>query len=456
MSHLLRHLKIDTIFVRSLILALGSALALAIGTLLLIVLTPPPFVVPASSFEIARALRGEPTVRTHFRLSNSTANHAPIWTQHSQHHEIEQLLRLAIARQLPSTPERVVFEFPDAEEPNSMHAARRAYESQLVQEAALYGDHINFNPLAFDEFRVAWHKSDGSWSELYVEAPGPRWETGVAKLIGFALLLILPIVWFFSRALARPIAALADAAQRIGQGEKAVVPELGTIETQHAARTLNVMQSQLEQTLSERSRMMAAIAHDLRTPIARLSFLLSDLPEDKSAKVQSQLEEMDQLVGATLDYVRIDQQHIERSPLDLRSLLEGLVDDYLDWGKSARFVGDTDCVILGDTHALRRLFNNIVSNALRYGSEVEVRLQRQLNQALVEIDDNGPGMTEANLQQAFEPFARGESSRNRSQGGAGLGLTIARAIARAHGGDIELRNRAHRGLSVIVRLPMQH
>ncbi len=203
--------------------------------------------------------------------------------------------------------------------------------------------------------------------------------------------------------------------------------------------------------------MIGAIAHDLRTPLMRLSFRLDGLGSPLKEKVEADIQEMKLMISAALDFLRDQAARRSRERLDLRLLVESVVDDQADVGHDVQLLeAESAAAALteGDPVALRRLLVNVVDNALKYGERARVRLRIQGTNAFIEVDDDGPGIPEALQQRVFDPFFRAESSRNRETGGIGLGLTTVRAIALDHGGGIELRNRKEGGLRVIVSLPL--
>jgi signal transduction histidine kinase len=200
--------------------------------------------------------------------------------------------------------------------------------------------------------------------------------------------------------------------------------------------------------------MIAAISHDLRTPLARMRFKLEKATPQVRGAVEADIEQMEQMVSAVLSFLRDGGRPRARTRLDLLSLLECAVDDATLGGAEVALGEAEPAEVEGDTLALRSLFANLIDNGVKYGRAVEVSLRRVDGEARVEIADEGPGLAEADLEQVFAPFRRGETSRNRATGGIGLGLTVARAIARAHGGDVTLTRGRVKGVVAVVRLPL--
>ncbi|HEV8443013.1 MAG TPA: ATP-binding protein, partial [Steroidobacteraceae bacterium] len=250
----------------------------------------------------------------------------------------------------------------------------------------------------------------------------------------------------------------AQGAERLGMDPHAPqLPPSGPPEMQSAIDSFNAMQSRITRLLEERSQMIGAIAHDLRTPLMRLSFRLDGLESPLKEKVESDIHEMKLMISAALDFLRDQAARRSRERLDLRLLVESVIDDQADVGHDVTLMeAESAAAVLieGDPVALRRLLVNVVDNALKYGERARVRLRIQGRHACIEVDDDGPGIPESLQQRVFDPFFRAESSRNRETGGIGLGLTTVRAIALDHGGGIELRNRKEGGLRVVVSLPL--
>jgi signal transduction histidine kinase len=214
------------------------------------------------------------------------------------------------------------------------------------------------------------------------------------------------------------------------------------------------MQGRITRLLEERSHMIGAIAHDLRTPLMRLSFRLDGLESPLKEKVEADITEMKQMISAALDFLRDQTTRGAHQRLDLRLLVESVVDDQSDVGHDVTLAGGDSVIIEGDPLSLRRLVVNLVDNALKYGERARLRLKAGPHNCAIEIDDDGPGIPETYQQRVFEPFFRTEASRNRDTGGIGLGLTTVRSIILDHGGYIELQNRKEGGLRVIVSLPL--
>ena len=277
--------------------------------------------------------------------------------------------------------------------------------------------------------------------------------------VGLTLLVLLTTVIVLSlvavRWLTGPLSDLATAAEQLGENiNRPPLPEQGPVEVQRAARAFNNMQQRLSRFIAERTRMLQAMSHDLKTPITRLR-LRTELLEDERlrAKFDKDLEEMESMVTQALDFMRDASNGEAVQPVDITALLESLQTDYQEMGGTVEIEGGVASPYHGRPLALRRCLGNLVENAIRYGRRATIKVEDGARRITIRVLDEGPGIPEAELERSFEPFFRGEASRSRETGGTGLGLGIARNIARAHGGDVALRNRPGSGLEATVSLP---
>lgn len=312
-------------------------------------------------------------------------------------------------------------------------------------------------PIFFDTV-VAGLETDRGWR--VVRTP-PRawlapWQKRILMLFGISILSVIPFAWIFARALARPIRRIADAADRMGANPQApLITEEGPAELRVTAHALNRMQQRLSAYLAERTNMIGAIAHDLRTPLARIAFRIEGAPDEMREKVQADIEQMRAMIAATISFVRDTASISIVEPVALNALLGLLVEGEKEVGRPVKLGAVEPLLVSGDPMALRRLFQNLIDNGVAYGGGVEIGLLRDGEEAEVRIADRGPGLAAKALEPMFRPFERGDPSRNRATGGIGLGLSIARAIAQEHGGSLVLANRAGGGLEAICRLPVR-
>lgn len=277
--------------------------------------------------------------------------------------------------------------------------------------------------------------------------------TGLASLVamtaGIGVISVLVV-----RGLTRPLRDLAAAADRTGRDLGAVrVPEDGPTEVRHAARAFNAMQERIRELVEDRTQALAAVSHDLRTPITRLRLHAGFLDDAEARdRIDANLDEMEAMIESTLAYLREGRDVEERRPTDLVAVLRTVCDTAADMGGDVAYAGPDTLVLPLRRVAVRRALANLVNNAVAYGGSARVALRQAPGRIVVEIADNGPGIPEAELERVFEPFARLDPSRGRATGGVGLGLTIARRAVMAEGGTLCLENRPGGGLSAIVVL----
>jgi signal transduction histidine kinase len=303
---------------------------------------------------------------------------------------------------------------------------------------------------------AAYQPQAGPWTVVRSPSEGfpNAWQRRVMLWFLACLLVLTPVGYLFARRLTAPIGRFAAAAERLGRDPRAPAITLrGPAEIGLAAAAFNEMQDRLARYVEDRTAMIAAIAHDLRTPLARVQFKLQRASDEIAADIRTDLSQMDAMIAAVLAFVRDAAPTQERGPLDLLSLLEVVADDAGATGADVSVTPGAALVVDGDAAALQRLFVNLVDNAVKYGGGARIRLFTETGDAVVEIADDGPGLSEAERERVFEPFYRVETSRSRETGGIGLGLSIARSIARAHGGDVSLTAESA-GLTAVVRLPM--
>jgi signal transduction histidine kinase len=285
--------------------------------------------------------------------------------------------------------------------------------------------------------------------------PPPRAIAPLLVQLGLMALAIVAIVAFAVRQASRPLRNLADAAEKLGRGEDIPpLAETGPSEVRTVTKAFNDMQDRLTRFVRDRTRMLAAISHDLRTPITSLRIRAEFIEDEENRdKIIETLDEMAQMTEAALAFARDEANREEMRPVDLGGLLESLAGDQQDLGHEACVDAPERVVLACRPVSLKRAFRNLIENGIRYGEAVEIALSRENGDAVVTISDSGPGIPEERLEDVFEPFVRLEESRSEETGGIGLGLAITRSIIHAHGGTIELTNRPGGGLKVLVRLP---
>jgi signal transduction histidine kinase len=445
-----------TIFGHTLMLVIGVIITVAAVNAALILLRPPPRNGPVNAYEVARLLRGEAIAKDSSSLVVTRAAAPPV----DRAQPGDPLIQAAVARYLGRSAGDVYIE-RSGRPIRASRAGNRDrgsfFERQNEREYRLYAGDGMFNPIVFGDFRAGLKLPDGSWRIISRRSGDPLWNWQVETLIGMLIMvvLLLPIAWLFSKRIARPIRAFASAAERLGRDREGVdLAPSGPAEVRMATSAFNDMQARIRRYVIERTSVAGAIAHDLRTPLARLHFHLAHAPDAIRAKAETEIDEMERMIQATLDFVHNDVRRQPPEPLDLALLVEGVVDDAADLGADVTLVKADAAIVEGDPLMLRRLFANLVSNALHYGKGARVSVIREDGRAVVEVADDGPGLSAFDIARVFEPFYRAEGSRNRATGGIGLGLAIVKAAAEAHGGEVSLHNRAEGGLAARVWLPV--
>lgn len=286
--------------------------------------------------------------------------------------------------------------------------------------------------------------------------------TPIAQWLPYVLivqLLFLALCCGFAVRLSiRPVVALAEAADALNPStETPPLDETGPTELARAARAFNAMRLRIARFAEERVQILAAISHDLQTPITRMK-LRAEMAEDseEKRKLVHDLAEIETLVKEGLAYARTAHHSDGEKPsrVDIGSLVESLVYDYQDTGKAVTLKQSGGGAIVTRPHALRRVLSNLIDNAIKFGSAAELHVRREERAVVIEVLDRGPGIPEDKLNAVLQPFVRLENSRNRETGGSGLGLAIAQQLALAAGGALALHNRKGGGLVAEVRLSL--
>jgi signal transduction histidine kinase len=307
------------------------------------------------------------------------------------------------------------------------------------------------------EFTVQARLSDGSWVALETEEP--RWLSRWPQRMLRNLVIIMGVLAVLSviavRWVTRPLFRLAEAAQALGRDiNRPALSETGPREVQRATRAFNSMQERLQRYIRNRTGMLTAMSHDLKTPITRLRLRaeLLDQPEVRDKFVRD-LGEMEKMVNSTLEFMRgLDDREPLRA-IDVGALADALKADAEELGQPLRVLGKPTGKFVGKPEGLKRCLQNLLDNAQRYGRDAELVIEDSDASLILRVRDSGPGIPAQELERVFEPFYRLEGSRNRGTGGTGLGLSIARNIAQAMGGDVVLRNREGGGLEAKLVLP---
>lgn len=299
---------------------------------------------------------------------------------------------------------------------------------------------------------------DGSWLNVTlarVQVTRPTSPSVLLSAVLGALGVILVSV-LMGRWLTQPLDRLATGARQLfATPQSSPLPETGTREVRTLAVAINDLQERIRRLVDDRTQMLAAVSHDLRAPLTRLRLRVRAVPDaDTRGSIEADLDEMEEMINATLAFLREDTTVESVEPVDVSAILDSIAADAEDAGQAVTFDVPPGLVLLGRHLALKRALTNLVQNAIKYGAPAQVSARREDARLLISIRDDGPGIPPEKLEAVFQPFYRLEPSRGRSTGGHGLGLTVARTIIRAHGGDVTLANRQPKGLEARVTLPL--
>lgn len=307
-------------------------------------------------------------------------------------------------------------------------------------------------------FRIEIQGQDGTWLTI-----SPRGESRMSRLWRWPLLplvggtlVIIALSLLTARRILAPLGLLVHAAERLGtQREPIPVSTTGLGEFTAIADAFNDMQARLKRFVDERTQILAAVSHDLRTSLTRLELAAEELPagETKTA-ISQELGEMEAMIAATLSFASEDAKAERSRVTDIASLLISLCDDQSDRGHEAHYSGPDHASLPCQPLAMKRALTNVIDNAVKYGTKAYVSLEMTETAAVIAVRDEGPGIPPEKMEEVFAPFRRLENSRSRTTGGVGLGLTISRDVIHAHGGTISLGNAEPSGLMVTVTLPL--
>ncbi len=332
----------------------------------------------------------------------------------------------------------------------------------LPRMRAALRQQINLQPLTVPSpghfsFDLYMQLKSGDWLRVRGTAPPEILALPVHHFmtLGLMLTMVFLLVWLIVGMTVRPLTDLAEAARTLGNDlKRPPLPEDGPLEVRTAAQAFNAMQQQIRGGIEERERFLAAVSHDLKTPVTRLR-LRSEMLDDANLRERfvRDLDEMQSMLDSALDFLHGKAVDEPLQPLDLTALLESMVDDYADIGQTIALQTQESLRISGRPQALRRAIGNLIDNGLKYGGQVSIAAAEDAAGIQIAVHDDGPGLPAAELERVFEPFYRLESSRSRETGGVGLGLAIVRQIARGHGGKVTLENLGGGGLRALLWLP---
>jgi signal transduction histidine kinase len=438
------------------LLVVALAVAMATNILIISAFPPPPRQVTEMSRVLARMDAALPELR-----QATAARRAKILAANT-----DRSMQLQIVETPP----------PDAD--NALARAIKARASERLQlpledvrSMAGTGQGIfrtiiesteTIKPEAIDELplyranQVAVRVNDNAW---LVARPSRRpeerlWLNYIGLYFLGGAILLTPIALWFAQRLAAPIRRFGAAAERMGRDPYAeALPAEGPREVRGAVEAFNTMRERIRRFVADRTLMLAAISHDLRTPLQRMRFRVESLPDDVGRDILADIEEMETMLASTLAFARDDSGAAPAQQLDLGALVSSVCNDAEDAGGKAECDVSERIVVQADPVRLKRAVANLVTNAIKFGGAAEVSIAREPGFVVVTVADRGPGIPGDIRDAMFQPFRRQEPSRSKATGGVGLGLAIARTIARAHGGDITLHDREGGGLLARMALP---
>ncbi|MFC0204572.1 ATP-binding protein [Novosphingobium soli] len=306
-------------------------------------------------------------------------------------------------------------------------------------------------PFIEGDFVAAARRADGSWVAVAPRAePFPNaWQRRVMLWFALSLAIVSPLAWLFARRIVVPLRDFARAAEQLGRDPSAtILPLSGPAEIGRAANAFNQMRHRLRAFVDDRTAMVGAISHDLRTPLTRLRFRIEDVPDDQREGLLKEVTEMEAMISQVIAFIRDASTPGPRERLDFADLVAGSVADWRLVGADVEIERNLHIPVEVDPVGIRRLLGNLLENAVKYGRSAKVRVSLVAGEAVAEIVDAGPGIPEEEFDRAFEPFYRSETARRSGRTGSGLGLAVCRSIARAHGGDVSF---AHDDAGFVAR-----
>ncbi len=334
-------------------------------------------------------------------------------------------------------------------------AERAGYPLAATVRRSLFG--LASTRIVEGEFVAAMRLASGQWATVQParESFPNRWESRVLLWFAVSFAMVAPLGYLFARRLVAPLAEFSAAAEQLGRDPMgALLPLKGPAEIGRAALAFNLMQQRLKRYVDDRTAMFGAISHDLRTPLARMRFRIQRLPGEAGAATLRDIGQMEEMISSVLIFLRDASEAASRERVDLRSLLECVVDDAAMVGEDAVLDPGATASVQVDSLGVKRAVTNLVENAIKYGGRAQVSLYIDGGDAVTEIRDGGPGLAKDDLERVFLPFYRAKPARTLDAGGIGLGLAVSRSIARAHGGDVTLYDLGS-GLVAQLRLPLR-
>lgn len=319
--------------------------------------------------------------------------------------------------------------------------------SEFAIASSATGSLREFFDVKMAPFAASVRLRNGQWVTVEPDVPIlAGYRCMIVAALALAVLLLLPLAWLTARRLIQPLGHLTRALE-VNED----LPIEGPLEVRQTAAAIQTMRTRLMEETTERTRMMTAVAHDLRTPLMSLRLRLEDMPEPQRSKMVADVERMRSMIADVLTFAR--GGHRQRSLVDIRPLLSEIVLTYNN-GRAVRFTSGPSAIVRVDEDALRRAVGNLIENALNYAGDAHVVMERQSEYVSIRVEDEGPGIEQSERIRMMLPFERGEASRNNKTGGVGLGLSIVASFASQHGGSLILKDAPGGGLAAEITLPL--
>jgi signal transduction histidine kinase len=381
---------------------------------------------------------------------------------HNQLAAVAQLLGTAPAAERPRLFADIARAFPQIDikaMPPDSSAATDADNSELRGLRRRLGNSYRIFPLpkSEDGNRIGIALPDGTMISGKLLGQRPFWQGPWLLTLLFAVVSVTLLSLWAARALTAPLSSFARAAEDFSlNGAAAPLPERGPEEIRSVAKALNRLRERITTLIDDRTKMLAAISHDLRTPITRMRLRAEFIEDDAHrSRMLSDLEQMRSMLEAVLSFLRNDRKLESMTLVDIASTLQLVTDQFADMGHKVAYDGPEHAMATVRPDDLHRSVTNLVENAVRYGAEATIRLRVSPDTATIEVEDDGPGISDERKEVMLEPFVRGDDARNMDEAsGFGLGLSIARTIAIAHHGALSLNDRQPHGLIVRIQFPV--
>ncbi len=407
---------------------------------------PAPTMVPAEAIDaLAGTAPAAPGLR--IRSQASAPEGVPVpWLRDAAAERMQRPVShvRAVWRTAPDVPLQVISEGRLSAAPGD---ARRAAQVR----AALLAPGLQLPP-----FELALAQPDGAWRVVgTADAGRGQWRLQVLSALLLGAVLIAPLAWWMARRLTRPLRRLAEVSADLDLGAREQpVPLAGAAEVRVLGQAIADARRRLRAQSEDVTAMVAAVAHDLRTPLTGLRLRADGIASPERERMIADLQRMETMIAQVLAYAQGEVAPLQRAPVDMAALARELVAPVQADGRHAQVQADTPGIVQGDALALRRALSNLVDNAVRYAGAVEIVIREAGGDLHVDVNDRGPGIPDDARARLVQPFQRLEHSRSRDTGGVGLGLAVARSVAQRHGGALELQTRRGGGLRARLRLPL--